>query len=153
MTALTTLQKSMCRADIGDMNLPYDVDDSMLQSLFDDSTLANGSLTKLRVYALRQRRGIAVNATGVTNQYGGVSRNQKLEQIERLLTYWENFTGVSAGQSATVVSTAPTRGDQDTLNTVFAWQADAFAARLLTNDPDALAETVDDTDDDDVDDD
>lgn len=147
MTTLTTLQIQMCRADIGDTSTPYEVDDVMLQALFDDSTLANGDLKKLRVYALRQRRGKAVNSTGLTNQFGGVSRNQKLEQIERLLAYWESVTGVSAGQSISIVTTAPTRGDQATLDRTFGWQADAFAARLMTNDADALS-TLDSADDD-----
>ena len=143
MATLTPLQITMCRADIGDItNNPYDVSDNMLQAIYDDPTLANSNLNLLRMYALRQRRGIAINSSidDTGNITGINSRNsQKLSNIERLLAYWESVCGVSQGQSIGASTAAMQRGDQVILNDVFAWQADAFVARLVTNEPDALS--------------
>jgi hypothetical protein len=51
------------------------------------------------VYILRQRLGLAVDEISVSS-LDGMSRqgNQKYEQIERLLAYWENKAGVSGGR-------------------------------------------------------
>lgn len=126
MADLTPLQIQMCRADIGDADDPPDVTNTMLQALFDDPTLADGDLNLLRVFALRQRLGLAMNDVDDSGNVTGINSrsSQKRDHIQVALTYWESVCGISAGQGVGSTTTTPRR-DSRREGRVFAWQADA----------------------------
>lgn len=105
MTALTSSQIAAVRADTGDHESPYEITDTELQSIFDDTAQAAGNLELLRVYVLRRRLGKAVNdiASQGENQITA-QRQQKFDQIMRLLAYWEKRTGATSGQGGTAIT-------------------------------------------------
>lgn len=138
---LTDLQYITVRADIGDNVEPFDIADQTLAALYADADYANGNLNLLHVYALRMRRGLAINtAIDDSGNITGINarNSQKLTNIDAALAYWESVCGLSAGQSVAVTNPRPQRSDQQKTDVFFRWQADALAARLMTNDPSAL---------------
>jgi hypothetical protein len=94
MATLTAAQLAIFRAQSGDTN-STDVSDLQVQACY-DAAVSDDALTM--VYILRQRLGKAVDEITFTGGDGGTRQgNQKYEQIERLLKYWEQVAGVSGG--------------------------------------------------------
>lgn len=99
MAVLLTWQIREVRDATGDYDYPYDVDDIHMQELYENQ--ADNDLDILKVLVLRIRLGRAVNSISSGNETGTTaSRNQKFEQLERLLKYWEARTGKESGESA-----------------------------------------------------
>ena len=143
---LSTLQRLMCRADTGDAVVPYEIDDSTLDAIFADPTLANGSTNLLRVYTLRMLVGFSLpTAVDDTGNIAGINskNSQRRTNLIAALAYWESVCGISAGQSLGQTNPPMQRSDQQKTNILFRWQSDEFAARLMTNDPSALQDLED----------
>ena len=112
MTTISADQLAQVRAQSGDTTATYDVSDLEVQRLF---TLAADDLDLTTVYVLRQRLGKAVDEIAVSS-IDGMSRqgNQKYDQIERLLKYWEDKAGVAGSKLS--CSTFDLNIDADTTN-------------------------------------
>lgn len=95
MTTLTTTQILLLRRRAGDTTAPQDLADNEVDALYTDATLGNFSLNSTTYYYVQERMGIAVNSVAVSNPMGGITRNQKYEQLERLLAYWSTITGIN----------------------------------------------------------
>lgn len=94
MTTLTATQLLTLRRRVGDTTAPQDLTDSEIDALYLDVTLGASSLDRTTYFYIQERLGIAVNSVAVSNPMGGITRNQKPEQLERLLTYWGIQTGL-----------------------------------------------------------
>lgn len=82
------------RRRTGDAAPPYDLEDEDIDAIYSDPAQGNSSLDRTTVYVLRERLGIATNAVAISNPTGGITRNQKFDQIERLLNKWMELTGI-----------------------------------------------------------
>lgn len=98
--ALTAAQLSYIRDNSGD-DLPdnagtpaYEVSDATIQAIYDDSTMGASDLDKTVVYVIRMRWGKAARYVSLSGEFGNAQHNQKFEQLERLLKYWEGVTGL-----------------------------------------------------------
>ncbi len=101
--ALTDVQKSYIRDNSGDDTLDnatvpaYEVSDTTLQAIYDDTAQGNGDLNKTVYYAILRRWGKAARMVGLSGEFGNAQHNQKFEQLERLLKLWGGITGLGGG--------------------------------------------------------
>lgn len=120
MGTLTPFQYAYLRDMIGDDRAAndgsYELSDNTLDNIYTDVAQGNFDMTRTIVWALRRRLGKAINDVAISSETGGsTQRNQKQEQIRRLLEYWEGVTGISGGQTRGSTVTFPYRADS--LNT------------------------------------
>ncbi len=86
MTTITAADLATVRRRSGDNNnSPYDVQDSEIDAIYVDTMRGNLNLRSTSFYVLIERLGIATNAVAVSSPLGGSTRNQKFDQIMRLL--------------------------------------------------------------------
>lgn len=91
---ITTPDLAAVRRRTGDSSAPYDLDDAAIDAIYVSATLGNLSLDRTTVYVLRERWGKASNDIPFNGTMGGIIRNPKFDQIERLLKYWSELTGI-----------------------------------------------------------
>lgn len=97
MTTLTTAQINYIRHNSGDSEVPYEIDEDILQELYDDSDQGNSVLNDTVYYVILRRLGLAVAGVAISSpETGGMNTalNQKFEQLERLLKTWGDITGL-----------------------------------------------------------
>lgn len=82
------------RRRTGDHSAPYDLTDGDINAIYINVAQGNLDLNRTTYFVLRERLGIATNAVAISNPMGGITRNQKFEQIWRLLQYWSGITGI-----------------------------------------------------------
>lgn len=82
------------RRRTGDSSAPYDLQDSDIDAIYVDTDHGNLDLNRTAFYVLLERWGMAANAVAISNPMGGITRNQKFEQIERLLLRYSAITGI-----------------------------------------------------------
>jgi hypothetical protein len=89
----------------------YELSTATLDVIYADTTQGNSDLTRTIVWALRRRWGMAINAVGLSGEFGNAQHNQKQEQIKKLLDYWEGVAGMAGGQTISVTATHAYRAD------------------------------------------
>lgn len=94
MATITAADLATVRRRTGDANQPYDLDDNAVDAIYVAAAQGNLDLDRTTFYVLRERLGVATNAVAISNPMGGITRNQKFEQIWRLLQYWSEITGI-----------------------------------------------------------
>lgn len=94
MTTITTPDLATVRRRTGDYSAPHDLDDDAIDAIYADTSRGNLDINRTTVYVLYERLGIATNAVAISNPMGGITRNQKFEQIWRLLQFWSEQTGI-----------------------------------------------------------
>lgn len=82
------------RRRTGDYSAPYDLTDDAIDAIYIDVAQGNFSVDRTTFFVLRERLGLATNAVAISNPMGGITRNQKFEQIWKLLMYWGEKTGL-----------------------------------------------------------
>lgn len=82
------------RRRAGDSSAPYDLRDDEIDAIYADTAQGNLDLNRTTFFVLRERLGIASNAVAISGTSGGITRNQKFDQIWRLLQYWSRITGI-----------------------------------------------------------
>lgn len=85
MTTITAANLATVRRRSGDSNQPYDLTDAEVDAVYTDTTRGNLDLRMTAFYVLLERLGVATNAVAISNPSGGITRNQKFDQIMRLL--------------------------------------------------------------------
>lgn len=104
---LDATQTLIIRRRIGDNKTDQDLSDTVLDAIYDDTTLGNSDMNRTTVWALRERWGMAINDTDISQQLGASDRySQKPEQIKELLDYWEALTGMGSSEVVTISVTA-----------------------------------------------
>jgi len=105
MADLTAPQILTIRRRIGDNKTDnssaYELSDATIEAIFDDATMGDSDMLKTTVWCLRERLGMAVNGVALSGELGNASHNQKFEQIERLLAFWEDRAGMTGGAIST----------------------------------------------------
>jgi hypothetical protein len=93
--AISAADLATVRRRSGDSNQPYDLTDAEVNLVYLDTDLGNEDLNRTIFYVLWERVGIATNAVAISNPIGGITRNQKFEQIWRLLQKYSAITGIA----------------------------------------------------------
>lgn len=91
---ITPSDLSAVRRRSGDSNAPYDLTNDDIDAIYVSTAQGNLDLNRTTYFVLLERLGIATNAVAISNPMGGITRNQKFEQIWRLLQYWSELTGL-----------------------------------------------------------
>lgn len=91
---ISTTDLSAVRRRTGDSSVPYDLTDDDIDAIYTSVSEGNLNLDRTTFYVLRERLGMATNAVAISNPMGGITRNQKFEQIWRLFKYWGEITGL-----------------------------------------------------------
>lgn len=94
MTTITATDLATVRRLSGDYTQPYDLTDAEIDAIYTSSASGSSDLYRTAFFVAEQRWGIATNAIAVSNPMGGLSRNQKFDQIWRALTYLGEKTGL-----------------------------------------------------------
>lgn len=117
--SMTAAQILTIRRRVGDNNTDnatppaYELSDTVLNAIYDDSTLGDSDIDRTTVWAIVERLGMAVNHVSSSGELSSKQHNQKYEQLERLLDKWLTLTGISitATSSISVVATNTYRAD------------------------------------------
>lgn len=94
MATITAADLATVRRRTGDNSAPYDLSDDEIDDIYVATNFGNQSLDRTTYFVLRERLGIATNAVAISGTSGGITRNQKFEQIWRLLQKWSEITGI-----------------------------------------------------------
>lgn len=91
---ISSTDLSAIRRRTGDSSAPYDLADTDIDAIYTSASEGNLSLDRTTFFVLRERLGIATNAVAISGTSGGITRNQKFDQIWRLFKYWGEITGL-----------------------------------------------------------
>lgn len=85
-----------------------EMDDTVLDAIYDDTTLGGGSLDYTTYYVLRDMLGVTVNAIDKSNEVDEMSfkSSQRFDHLQKLFEQWGALLGLgenysSAGEIAT----------------------------------------------------
>lgn len=109
------------RRRTGDKTAPQDLTDAEIDAIYTDVDLGNSDLDRTTFYVVRERLGVAVNSTAISNPTGGITRNQKFEQLERLLKYWGGVAGLGGEDLSVGVLSLGIDSTCDDLTTLSEW--------------------------------
>lgn len=80
---------------VADTNGAYEVSDVTIQAIYDDVNRGDSDLDATIYYVLRRRLGLAVNLVNESGELSNAQKQQKFENIMKLLTLWGGITGLT----------------------------------------------------------
>jgi hypothetical protein len=119
MATLTATEIVRVRMKIGDSHpttgTKYDLTNDQIQAEWDTYGGHSSETSEYRAYysMLEMRRGIWLNAVDTQTEQGSTLQNQKLRNIERLMTEYKSLAGIGAFTMQTTAGVFDFGIDQD----------------------------------------